>query len=500
MTGAPIDVTVRGPARAATRLFRYDRRLHVVVIVKTRLHFVPEGMMRAEVPLEIGVSDAADQLAAESLEAAEFVPYRPAADITFRGRCYVQGEIKAPPKTVARLVILRPDSAEGTLEGAETLLNKSLCAFELENFGPRSFRDRLEALPPIERAQANAPTPDLWTAMDFGFFHAAPPDQRTHFLRGDEWIWLEKLHPHIERVASRLPLLQPVGALRLPFELKRFPMRIDTLTIDGDRGCCDVLARGSFAISSEAELKRVRLVAGFELDPSAVEEAAPRTQVVRMPQAPPAPMVKPKREMTMLLEPPVPVSSERTSDRRTMILEDMPAFVAPAPRRAPTVLLEMEPAPAATVVAPEDVAPITVSPSAIEDRLDEEPPATRAPFQVAKGRTVRRSSDIPGSPWAKQPAPPAPAFRFESRDTFALADDDQTRDGETVPAPAPIPPAPAPKPEEKKADPPAPPKDPWRKLPEDMPAPPKPPAPPPPKVGIASEAMKKSHYQRLRRR
>lgn len=494
MTGAPIDVTVRGPARAATRLFRYDRRLHVVVIVKTRLQFVPEGLMRAEVPPDVGVSDATDPVAAESLEAAEFVPYRPAADITFRGRCYVQGEIKAPPKTVARLVILRPESAEGTLEGAETLLNKSLCAFELENFGPRPFHERLEILPPLERARANAPTPELWSTMDFGFFHAAPSDQRTHFLRGDEWIWLEKLHPHFDRVASQLPLLQPLGALRLPFEMKRFPMRIDTLGLDGDRGCCDVVARGSFAISSEAELKRVRLVAGFDLHPSAVEEAAPRTQAIRALGPVPAPVVKPKREMTMLLEPTAPAPSERSNDRRTMILEDMPPIMATAPRRAPTVLLEMDPPPA-TVAVPEDAAPITVSPSALEDRHDDEPPATRAPFQVAKGRTPRRSSDIPGSPWAKQPPPAVPLLRFDDRETFALVDEQTSDDAPTLP-PA-LPPPPEPKPEEKN---PAPPKDPWRKLPEDLPAPPKPPPPPPPKVGVASEAMKKSHYQRLRRR
>lgn len=124
-----------------------------------------------------------------------------------------------------------------------------------------------EGLSSIERA-----TPELLTGFDLSFFHAAPADQRTLFLRGDEWVYLERLHVGVERIASQLPNLHAVGRIHLPGGVEQpLAMRIDTLAIDGERARCDVVARGSFAIASQDDLRSIGVTVGFEL-PSEVSD------------------------------------------------------------------------------------------------------------------------------------------------------------------------------------------------------------------------------------
>ena len=263
---SPLEVITVGPARAAARLFRCDGRLHVVVIAKARLLLVPDGPMRASEPRDVYDGASVGDI-------GETVPYRLATDVVLRAPA--GGRRGSPPDAAARLALLRPLAWGGGVEGAETLLHKAVPVHEAHKLGPHAQAVGAASLAAPAGALAEAPLPELSSAIDFSCFQAAQADQRAQHLRGDEWLWLEHLHPTIERVASQLPLLRAVGAIRLPHQDKPFLMRIDTLSIDGENAWCDVLARGSFAIASHEELGRLQLIAGFEIG-RAVGEASVR--------------------------------------------------------------------------------------------------------------------------------------------------------------------------------------------------------------------------------
>lgn len=449
---SPLEIVIRGPARAAARLFRYDGRLHVVAIAKTRLTLVADGRMVPSVPPDVTVREA--------------VPYRPACDVTFTGKVHVRGG-NAAPQTVARIALLRPSTPGGGMDNAETLLNKALGAFEIVGFGPIPSGARYALIPTEERASVDAPMPELRSTTNFAYFHRAPIDQRTVPLRGDEWLYLERLHPAAEQLASQLPMLAAVGAIRLPTQEKPIAMRIDTLTIDGESGTCDVVARGSFAVASTSDLERLAAIVGFDVGRAETAARVARGTMLIEPAAPAAPPPRP---------PPPP-----------------PAAAPPPERRASTVILEPT----------EEPAPITVQASALESRKDAAP-ATRAPFEIGKARTGRSpSGGIPGAPWAAEAAPRVkPA---EEATDGTIAPDDGVALGETLRKElerrereaaenAALDKAKKKEAAARKTD-----TVQWRNLPEDQAGAPKVPAAPKPQVAAPTAAVKKSLYDRFRK-
>ncbi|WP_437640820.1 DUF2169 domain-containing protein [Sorangium sp. So ce854] len=114
------------------------------------------------------------------------------------------------------------------------------------------------------------PAPELDAGFDFRYFHAAPPDQQIEFLRGDEWIVLEGLHPQYPLLRSSLPSARGLARLHRagaggedhgqPIDLVA-----DTLTIDADRLLCSVIWRGNVALLPGDTPARMRVVAGVEL-------------------------------------------------------------------------------------------------------------------------------------------------------------------------------------------------------------------------------------------
>ncbi len=110
-----------------------------------------------------------------------------------------------------------------------------------------------------------APVASLPEGVDLAHFHAAPFDQRVEFLRGDEWILLDRLSPKHDRLATRLP--DVVGVARVytvDGEQHVLTMRADSLWIDGDGERCCVVWRGSFPVPSEASLPMLSISAGVE--------------------------------------------------------------------------------------------------------------------------------------------------------------------------------------------------------------------------------------------
>jgi len=81
--------------------------------------------------------------------------------------------------------------------------------------------------------------------FDWGFFNAAPPDQRVPHLRGDEELLFQNLHPDAEVFRSRLPGLR-IRAFSSD-SAGRFvevPMVLDTLVADLDEEALHLVWRG----------------------------------------------------------------------------------------------------------------------------------------------------------------------------------------------------------------------------------------------------------------
>lgn len=94
--------------------------------------------------------------------------------------------------------------------------------------------------------------------FDPGYFNAAPADQQAAFLRGDEALVLEHLHPDHAALATRLPGLVPRAFVdRHRVGPAPVEMLADTLWIDTDRRKLCVVWRGDAAISGRDEPGRV---------------------------------------------------------------------------------------------------------------------------------------------------------------------------------------------------------------------------------------------------
>lgn len=108
-------------------------------------------------------------------------------------------------------------------------------------------------------------------AFDFRYFHAAPADQQIEFLRGDEWIFLEGMHPKLPSISSSLPSargaarLYRTGPTGVQDQGELVNLVADTLVIDADRLICSVVWRGNVALRPGDTLARMRVLSGVEL-------------------------------------------------------------------------------------------------------------------------------------------------------------------------------------------------------------------------------------------
>lgn len=171
-------------------------------------------------------------------------------------------------------------------------------------------RDRL--FPNLEATLAQ-PWFDLPPHVDLAHFHAAPFDQRVDFLRGNEWIVLEKMHPRLDMFATALPGLRGVARVYTRTgEEHALQLRADALWVDADNERCTVTFRGSFPVPTEDALKLLAIAAGYETDAMPAVWPVidwPRTLVIDVGNRP--------LQQTLVIEP-----EERTSDLapHTMVL------------------------------------------------------------------------------------------------------------------------------------------------------------------------------------
>ncbi|HLM72940.1 MAG TPA: DUF2169 domain-containing protein, partial [Polyangiaceae bacterium] len=138
-------------------------------------------------------------------------------------------------------------------------------------YGPISsgWPQRRRALAGWDPARLSKPIQELPATMDWSYFNAAPADQQVPYLRGDEWILLEGLHPTAAQVRSRLPGVEARALLQAPSLTgaagTEIELRCDTLWIDADALRCTMTWRGVLAIPEHAapEIERGRIIAAL---------------------------------------------------------------------------------------------------------------------------------------------------------------------------------------------------------------------------------------------
>ncbi len=298
-------------------------RFSLTAIVKGTFLLRPgETAMLAEEQLPLtGDKFEADDLSKPLRYPADFAPFKPRADALLVGTCHVP---EGNPLTVARVTFqigprakslvvygdrewtagglatdpapftVLPLSWERAYGGAAFERNPLGRGFELSVGGAAidghplpnvEFSGRPLRLPAdrVEPAGFN-PIPDSWPQraqkfgtfddrylkerwpwapgnIDWGFFNAAPVDQQIEgYLRGDEELYMENLHPTTQHYRSRLPGLRVRCFLnelvRDRYGLREIPMRLDTSWVDMDaetlvlvwRGVVDLRSRNLIGI------------------------------------------------------------------------------------------------------------------------------------------------------------------------------------------------------------------------------------------------------------
>ncbi|AUX42846.1 hypothetical protein SOCE26_042810 [Sorangium cellulosum] len=309
----PLSLVALAPSSCGAVLWRMQGAERLTVIVKATFALVHERRAELTAAAEQLVrSDSARDGRGSLEQACETAPYLPGAGVLVRGHAAAPAGQTATALSV-RVALFRED---------RWVLNKVLHVFgdsTREARSPRPFSlmpivyerafggPHVDANPvgvgsgaalpnivdpvdparpagfgPIARHWAprrrllaqdqalDAPVPELDAGFDFRYFHAAPADQQIDFLRGDEWIVLQGLHPNYPWIRSCLPSARALARLHRveprgedpgqPIELVA-----DTLTIDADHLLCSVIWRGNVAVLPGETPDRLRVVAGVEV-------------------------------------------------------------------------------------------------------------------------------------------------------------------------------------------------------------------------------------------
>ncbi|WP_438040386.1 DUF2169 family type VI secretion system accessory protein [Sorangium sp. So ce128] len=339
---APPAPRALGHAAAAVRPFRSRGRVMLAVVVKATFQLEHKRAMSPLPPAPIVAADvraaraAADPRAAISA-AAEMAPFLPRADILLGGHAWARGRSPAPLVPVRLRVGLdaavlldkalhvygdRGGNGRGAPQpflamplGYERALGGAADPDNPAGVDPRAGRapniidprqpTRAAGLGPIaahwparQRRLGNAdprgvqaPWPVVPDGFDWAYFQAAPADQQTPYLRGNEWILIEGMHPDLDRIEAWLP--GPVAEARVAFggaaQPQVLPLVADMLVIDADRWLCSLVWRASALLPGEEALASVRVTARVALPGEAVPwdvAAAPPARAERAQAAP----------------------------------------------------------------------------------------------------------------------------------------------------------------------------------------------------------------------
>ncbi|MDC0741598.1 DUF2169 family type VI secretion system accessory protein [Polyangium mundeleinium] len=133
-------------------------------------------------------------------------------------------------------------------------------------FGPLAptWPCRSKWLRGLDPRNASGARLELPPQVSFDYFYAAPPDQRTTFLRGDESIQLGGMHPVLPILRTRLPGIRARACVYRGASVGQpLDLFADTLLIDTDRQVCSLVFRSNVAVT-DAELPTLVVAAGLE--------------------------------------------------------------------------------------------------------------------------------------------------------------------------------------------------------------------------------------------
>ena len=291
MSDHALHIRALGPIAAGSLVWRLPAGLRVSVAVKATFALTPGGKASLLAPVDLVRHDLSfERDPAQSLQhASDLVPFRPLCDVTFTGHAYAPPGRTVPAMSV-RLALFRDTAlVDRTLHVIGERAPGQHQPAPFARMPIRYERAALSALNPVGRAQPNltdpadparpaafgpiaAQWPDARGAIlevpsDVAWerFQAAPPPQRTPYLRGDEWIVLDGLHPALARVQTELPGARGVARVYLEGRARDIELHADTLSIEGDAQTCSVVWRGRFALTSEDALRTLGIAAGLEL-------------------------------------------------------------------------------------------------------------------------------------------------------------------------------------------------------------------------------------------
>lgn len=445
--------------------WRFKGELRITAILKATFAFAPDGAMTRAEPQPIFREEVQHGRGpARSVRfTSDWVPYRRRADVLFTGHAH------APPGGPVESMTVRLALSDGS----RFILDRSLLVrrrggfqtipltyehafggigFPDNPYGegfpegegeepsivdpadpkrPACFAPIGQGVMPRRRLLGSSPRPSfeggvaqVTEDLDWDYFQAAPADQRTDFLRGDEWILLEGLHPALARLQMRLPGARGVGRIHGlggsgVQEGRLLAMHADTLHISGDEQRCTLTWRGTFPLASEAALGAVRIALGVELPGEPVvwpDASALKRAGAPAPRVAPAPA---STETLPLSDSDIEVLSRREVEQTLPVPSGAAARSPGLPfHSGPAVVVQelprAEPAarPAARREEAGETLPIPSRGAAPPPALPFQQDAAEAPAPIEEPPAPAAPKPAPGaSPWAPPPPEPAPEPR-----------------------------------------------------------------------------------------
>lgn len=227
-----------------------------------------------------------DDTSAGLLYASDYAPWKPRADVLARGTCHAP---RGQPLSSCR-VALHVGSWQKALTAAPEL-------------GPLDGRskERLALMGNYDDRWLKERWPWFPGDFDWGYFNAAPRDQQIQgYLRGDEALAFENMHPEHPRFTARLPGVRPRCLVQSDTGLRDVDLALDTLWVDMDAARLVLVWRGLTPVRAlDPEEIQTVLIAEERLDepklpaeeiwshhvgrqaPSPAEEAAEEAQRAR---------------------------------------------------------------------------------------------------------------------------------------------------------------------------------------------------------------------------
>ena len=319
-----MDVVALSPVLAERLFWRRDpERWALTIVVKATFDLVPGEVRPSTQPLPLNTADVHEGGSASRglIAPSDLVPFKARADLVLVGNAYAPHGRPVSTLTARfavgavdkSIVVLgnRLVSARGV--GPALPFAKMPITYERASGGPGTSNpvgmprgERLPNLEPVgwsasprmEMSGAAVPPPPIafgpiapswperaakhraWRMdeplpedFDPAFFNAAPTDQQTAFLRGDETIVLEHLHPDHAMLTTRLPGIVPRAfADRWRGAPEPIEMLADTLWIDTDRRKLALVWRGETTMASRDEAGRVMLAMTKAREPLGYEQ------------------------------------------------------------------------------------------------------------------------------------------------------------------------------------------------------------------------------------